>query len=127
MNRSARIPPTPIDRDVRFQLRKDPGSRQTPALSYPWINTNAQIQIYHLKRFVSRKLAVQGKICEADDIRIWISIRMTKIVCSDLSRFSDIQAVWPSSRNVELFYTCDPPSHFSKPPMLASPVQGLLR
>ena len=114
--RVALSPPLAEDRDVRFQLTNDPESDCTPALSYPFLTTNATICVKHLKKYLQKKLfTATGKniIQNVDhDVDVFVLLgkpgNITKIALSDDTRFTDIQAVCPGKKTTVLYYTTVP-------------------
>ncbi len=108
LNYRRSAPDDPRLRDARFHLKRDPKSENTPQLLYPWLNTSSSIQIFHIKKYLSRKLAAQGLRHEPGDFQVYLDIRSTRISLSDASTFSDIQAVWPADQAVVLHYACSP-------------------
>jgi E3 ubiquitin-protein ligase RNF1/2 len=80
---------TSSDSNARFRLMRDPNEKDLDELEHPWLCTSPQIQVRHLKKYLSRKINV-----EAQRIEITFFIGGdTQIMCDDKARFVEIEAL----------------------------------
>jgi hypothetical protein len=71
---------------VRFQLRFDSAnaSGELSDLEYPWLQTSSNIQVKHLKKYVSRKLHIDKALS------ILVKVQGIPIVLQDDLRYHEI-------------------------------------
>lgn len=71
--------------DVRFQLKCDESAvGELSELEYPWLQTSGNIQVKHLKKYLSRKLNVQKALS------ILVKVQGISIVLQDDLRYREI-------------------------------------
>ena len=82
---------TPVldNSNARFQLKRDPNETELEELEHPWLCTSPQIQVRHLKKYLSRKINI-----DAHRIEITFFIGgTTQIMCDDKAKFAEIEAL----------------------------------
>ena len=72
--------------EVRFQLKCDDSAvGELAELEYPWLQTSGNIQVKHLKKYLSRKLNVQKALS------ILVKVEDISIVLEDDLRYRDVR------------------------------------
>jgi E3 ubiquitin-protein ligase RNF1/2 len=88
------------DDNARFQLMVDPQEKNLPELKHSWLCTSKQIQVRHLKKYLSRKLNI-----DAHRIEITYFVGgTTLIILDDKSRFIEIEALQQSNDEHVILY-----------------------
>ena len=91
----------PQDSNARFQLKVDPKENMLTELEHPWLCTSPQIQVRHLKKYLSRKINIDAQRIE---ITFFIG-GTTQIMLDANTRFIEIEALQqPKEEHVSLYF-----------------------